>query len=181
MRTRLPLLAVLFLALFPATSSAVTTLSGLEAMTATVFQEGQTSFSGLGLRTTFKSDALIGGFTFLPGIEWWRNSTKVKSYEISATRRDVTLAFDARYRFEFKNVEPYLGLGFGMHFLNTEVSAPTLGLASAENSLIKGGASAHMGLLFPVGSKFQNLIELKYHHVTDYRQYKLNFGITYGF
>ena len=181
MRSRRPFLAMLFIVLLPAPSFAATTLSGLEAMTATVFQEGQTSFSGLGLRTTFKSDALVPGFTFLPGIEWWRNSTKVESYELSAERRDITLACDARYTFTFKNVEPYLGLGFGMHFLNTEVSAPTLGLASAENSLIKGGVSGTAGLLFPVGSKFQNLIELKYHHVTDYRQYKLNFGITYGF
>ena len=37
------------------------------------------------------------------------------------------------------------------------------------------------GFLFPVGGKFQNFLELKYHYVTDYRQLKLNFGIGYGF
>ena len=183
MRSRLSFLALLCLALapLPTTTFAATTLSGLEAMTTTVFQEGQTSFSGLALRAAFGSDLLFPGVTLLSGIEWWRNSTKVESYELSADRRDVTLAFDARYTFEFRNVQPYLGMGYGMHFLNTEVSAPTLGLPRAENALIKGGVSGHAGLLFPVGSKFQNLVEVKYHHVTDYRQWKLNLGVTYGF
>ena len=181
MRSRLTFLALLLITSLPTTAFAATTLSGLEAMTATVFQEGQTSYSGLGLRAKFASDLLLPGVTLLSGVEWWRNRTNVEPYDISADRRDVTLAFDARYTFKFRNVEPYMGAGLGMHFLNTEVSAPTLGLQHAEDSLIKGGASAHAGLLFPVGSKFQNLLEVKYHHVVDYRQWKLNLGITYGF
>jgi hypothetical protein len=38
------------------------------------------------------------------------------------------MAFDARYTFQYKGVAPYLGAGFGVHFLTTQVEAPALGL-----------------------------------------------------
>ena len=181
MRFPLAFLAFLVTASLPASGFADTTLSSVEGMTSTVFQENQTSFSGLGARVTFQSDALVPGIAFVPGIEYWRNSTRVKAYEISANRRDATLNLDARYLFHFKNVAPYLGAGYGLHFLTTEVEAPSLGLPRAETSLTKGGVSALGGVLFPLGGKLRNFLELKYHHVTDYRQFKLNFGIGYGF
>ena len=180
MRFILAFLALLLTA-SPAATFAATTLSSVEAMTSTVFQEQQTSFSGLGARVTFQSDAMVPGIAFVPGIEYWRNTTYLNAYEIDANRRDATLNLDARYRFHFKNVAPYLGAGYGLHFLSTEVEAPALGLPRAETSLIKGGVSVLGGFLFPVGGRFQNFLELKYHHVTDYRQFKLNFGIGYGF
>jgi hypothetical protein len=180
MRFRLPFLAVLALSL-PAAGHAATTMSGVEVMTSTVFQENQTSFSGLAARVTFQSDALVTGLSFVPGIEYWRNHASVSAYEIDTNRRDATLNLDARYRFQFKNVVPYLGAGYGLHFLSTAVEAPSLGVPRAETSLIKGGVSAIGGVLFPVGGKFQNFLEVKYHHVTDYEQTKLNFGIAYGF
>ena len=181
MRFNRAFLALFLTASFPAVSFAATTLASAEGMTSTVFQESQTSFSGLGVRFAFQSDALVPGISFVPGIEYWRNSTRVKTYEISANRRDATVNFDARYQFRFRNVVPYLGAGYGLHFLATEVEAPTLGLPRAESSLTKGGVSVLGGFLFPVGGKFQNFLELKYHYVTDYRQLKLNFGIGYGF
>ena len=179
MRFSLLIPAVLTLFL-PVAGHAATTLSGVEAMTSTVFQENQTSFSGLAARVTFQSDA-VPGIAFVPGIEYWRNHTSVAAYEIDANRRDATLNLDARYKFKFRNVLPYLGGGYGLHFLTTQVEAPALGVPRAETSLIKGGVSVIGGVLFPVGGKFQNFLELKYHHVTDYEQTKLNFGIAYGF
>ena len=179
MRFFLAVLAFLLTAL-PGASLAATTMSSVEGMTSTIFQENQTSISGIGARVTFQSEGLTSGLAFVPGIEYWRNSTRVKAYEINANRRDATLNLDARYLFRFRNVAPYLGAGYGLHFLTTEVEAPALGLARAETSLIKGGASILGGVLFPVGGKFQNFLELKYHHVTDYTQTKLNFGIAYG-
>ncbi len=163
---------------------AATTLSGIEGMTATVFQEEQSSFSGIGLRVAFQSDELIPGIAFLPAIEYWRNSTKVQVQAggvIRAERRDATLSFDGRYSFHYRNFAPYVGAGFGIHFLTTEVTAPALGLPHAEDSVIKGGIGAQLGLLFPLGGKLRNFVELKYHHVTDFRQLKLNMGISYGF
>jgi hypothetical protein len=170
-------------ALAPA-AFAATTLSGVEAMTATVFQEEQSSFSGIGLRVSFQSDELISGFAFLPGLEYWRNSTKVQVQAggtIRAERRDATLSFDSRYSFHYGNFAPYAGAGFAIHFLTTEVTAPALGLARAEDSVIKGGIGVQLGLLFPYEAKLRNFVELKYHHVTDFRQLKLNMGISYGF
>lgn len=180
MRFFLAILA-LFVTALPATGIAATTLSSVEGMTSTVFQEQQTSFSGLGARVIFQSDALVQGVAFVPGVEYWRNTTHVKAYEISANRRDATLNLDARYMFHFRNVAPYLGGGYGLHFLSTAVEAPALGLPRAETSLIKGGVSALGGVLFPIGGKLQNFIELKYHYVTDYRQLKLDFGLGYAF
>ena len=177
MRRFLPVFALALIASLPASARAVVTLNGVEGMTATVFQEHQTSFSGLGLRTSFESDDLISGFSFLPGIEYWRNSTSVKQFAIDAERRDATLAFDARYTFTYKGIAPFLGAGFGVHFLTTEVRTPTLG--HAETSLIKGGLSGSAGALVPLTGKLRNFVELKYHHVTDYRQFKLNLGIAW--
>ena len=157
-----------------------TTLSGVEAMTTTVFQEQQTSFSGLGFRVNFQSDELVEGFAFVPGIEYWRNSTRLEQYGINAMRRDATLALDARYHFRFNSMSPYLGAGYGLHFLTTEVEAPAFGLPRAETSLTKGGLALLGGILVPMGGKFQNFIEVKYHHVTDYSQFKLNFRIGFG-
>ena len=174
-------LVLLLTASLPAASLAATTLSSVEGMTSTVFQEQQTSFSGLGARAVFQSDGLVPGFAFVPGIEYWRNTTRVKAYEISANRRDATLDLDARYMFHYRNVAPYLGAGYGLHFLTTEVEAPALGLPRAETSLTKGGVSALGGVLFPLSGKLKNFIELKYHHVTDYSQFKLSFGIGYAF
>jgi len=162
---------------------AATTLSGIEAMTATVFQEEQSSFSGIGLRVSFQSDELIPGIAFLPGLEYWRNSTKVQvtAGTIRAERRDATLSFDGRYSFHYGNFAPYAGAGFGIHFLTTEVAASWLNPPRDEVSVIKGGIGAQVGLLFPLGGKLRNFVELKYHHVTDFRQLKLNMGIAYGF
>jgi len=180
MRFLLAFLAFLLTASVPASVFADTTLSGVEGMTSTVFQQDQTSFSGLGARVTFQSDALVPGIAFVPGIEFWRNRTHVDAYGITTNRRDATLNLDGRYRFKFRGVAPYLGAGYGLHFLTTAVEAPALGLPRAETALTKGGVSALGGVLFPVGAKLQNFLELKYDWVTDYRQLKLNFGIAYG-
>src|SRR5206468_948759 len=96
MRFLLAFLAFLLTASLPVSSFAATTMSSVEGMTSTVFQENQTSFSGLGARVTFQSDALVPGIAFVPGIEFWRNRTHVDAYGINANRRDATLNLDAR-------------------------------------------------------------------------------------
>ncbi|HEY2954201.1 MAG TPA: hypothetical protein VGK89_02990 [Candidatus Eisenbacteria bacterium] len=183
MRYLPPFLALTVAVSLAPAAFAATKLSGIEAMTATVFQEEQSSFSGLGIRVNFQSDELIPGIEFLPGLEYWRNSTKVRvtAGTIRAERRDATLSFDARYSFHYGNFAPYVGTGFGIHFLTTELSAPAFNVPRAEDSVIKGGLGAQVGLLFPYGQKLRNFVELKYHHVTDFRQLKLNMGLTYSF
>ena len=175
-------LPILVVALLPIAAFAGTTLSGGEGMTSTVMQEGQSSFSGLGLRANFRSDRLIKGFDFTSGLEYWRNNStvQVQPFKIRSERRDATMAFHGRYFFHHEGITPYVGAGFGIHFLTSEVSAPALGVNHAEESVIKGGLSALTGLSFALSGRLKNFVELEYHHVTDFRQLKLNWGITYS-
>src|SRR5258705_11253232 len=102
---RLPLLfasflllvaAFLLLALPVIAHSGVVT--GIDGMTATVLQEKQSSFSGLGLRAVVHPDRLIKQVELLPTLEFCRNSNTVSPYGIETMRKDPTMALNARYR-----------------------------------------------------------------------------------
>ena len=153
-------------------------LVGFDIMSSTVMQEGQSSFSGLGLRARIHPEQLVAGMEILPSVEYWRNSSTVSSYDIRTTRKDATLAVDARYTFQVHGWNPYLGAGYGLHFLSNRVNAPSLGLNDATNSVILGGLSALAGTSFVLTPRIDNFIELKYHHIPDYRQLKLNWGLA---
>ena len=151
---------------------------GIDVMTATVMQEKQSSFSGVGLRMRIVSPRLVQGIEFMPTVEYWRNSNYVEPFGIRTTRKDATLGGDVRYAFRSSGTRPYLGGGFALHFLSTSVDAPSLGLNNQSNAVVKGGLSAMGGLAFPLTSRFENFVELKYHHVSGYRQLKLNWGLS---
>jgi len=153
-------------------------LSGVDVMSSTVLQEGQSSFSGLGLRARLHPAQLIPAVEILPSLEYWRNSSTVPPYDIRTTRKDATLAVDARYSFKLSSWNPYIGAGFGIHFLSSRVQAPTLGIVDGQNSLIKGGLSAMVGTSFIMTKRVDNFLELKYHHIPDYRQLKINWGLA---
>ncbi len=176
----LPIAAALVLIPAAAHASGIT-LSGVDGITSTVMQQHQSSFSGLALRTRIQSDRLIQGIVLMPTIEWWRSSNTVQPFGIETMRKDATLSMDARYEFRKEGVRPYLGAGFGVHFLSSRVNAPTLGLDNATNSLIKGGLSALGGVSFGLTQKLDNFLELKYHHIPEYSQLKLNWGLAYTF
>jgi hypothetical protein len=163
-----------------ATAATGTRLVAIEGMSATVMQEGQSSFSGLALRARFHSGRFIEGVEFMPAVEWWRNNSTVESFGIRSTRRDATMALDARYNFKHEGFAPYAGAGFAIHFLTNEVDAPSFGLNDAQSSVIKGGVAALGGITFPLSGRLTNFFELKYHHVTDFRQLKLNWGLAYA-
>jgi hypothetical protein len=171
----------LTLSLMPATSRAALTVAGIDGISSTVMQDGQSSFSGLALRTRLKSDRLIPGISIMPTIEWWRASSNVQPFGIRSSRNDGTLGVDMRYDFKTTSLKPYLGAGFGVHFLSTKVDAPTLGLNNASDSLIKGGPSLLAGMTFGLAGHVDNVVELKYHHIPGYRQLKLNWGLAYNF
>jgi opacity protein-like surface antigen len=153
-------------------------LTGIDVMSATVLQEGQSSFSGLGLRARLHPERLVAGVEILPSVEYWRNSSTVTPYNIRATRKDATLGVDARYGFQYRGWNPYVGAGLGLHFLSSEVNAPSLGLTSATNSVVKGGLAALVGTTFELTHRVDNFIELKYHHIPDYKQLKINWGLA---
>ncbi len=164
----------------PAKTAAANMLTGIDAMSATVLQEGQSSFSGLGLRVRLHPQRLISEIDLLPSIEYWRNSSTVDPYDIKTSRKDATLGMDARYTFHPAHWQPYLGAGFAVHFLSSRVNAPTLGLKNASNSVIKGGLAALAGVSFGMTPRLDNFIELKYHHIPGYRQLKINWGLAYS-
>lgn len=178
------LIFLIALAAFPALGHAAdpgpsSPIAGVDGMTATVIQKDQSSFSGLGFRMRIHPQQLIAAIELMPTIEYWRNTNKISKFGIESTRKDATLAFDARYEFPVTGWHPYLGAGFGVHFISTRVNAPSLGLDEASDSLIKGGVSALGGFSFALSGRLSNLLELKYHHIPDHSQLKLNWGLSY--
>jgi hypothetical protein len=183
----LALLSAAALALFVsapalAQSPAVSTsLAGVDVMTATVLQEGQSSFSGLALRLRLKSAELVDNVQIMPTIEYWRNSSSVSTFGIKSVRRDATMGVDGRWTFPmWQHFKPYAGAGFGAHFLSNKVDAPSLGLVDATDSVVKGGVSLLAGADWEMNGRLGNVFELKYHHVGGYRQMKINWGLSWA-
>ncbi len=158
-------------------------VTGLEAMTSTVFQKGQSSFSGVGIRLRIQSARLLPNVEIRPGIEYWRNAISVDDFQLSAVRRDATLGGDALWLFPLgsRNFEPYLGGGFAIHFLSSEVSSPQIPNSPAENSVQKGALSLVAGLRFGKNQRFGNFIETEYHIIPQGQQLKLHFGLNWNF
>ena len=154
-------------------------LVGFDAMTATVMQKKQSSFSGVGLRARIRSDQLIENIEFMPYFEYWRNTSTVQPFNIRSSRSDATLGGDVRIGTEFRGFHPYAGTGFGLHFMETEVQAPSLGLPLGRNSIVKGGVSLLGGATFPLAGNLENFFEVKYHHVPNYAQFKINMGLAF--
>jgi len=155
-------------------------LTGVDAMTSTVLQEKQSSFSGLGIRARLHSAQLVPNVEMLPYIEWWKNTSTVQPFNIKSSRSDATVGFDVRYMGAWRNLRPYGGAGIGMHFLRNEVEAPSLGLAHGENSLIKGGPAFFGGATYALAGKLENFIEVKYHYVPSYSQFKIHMGLAWN-
>ncbi len=174
--TRMCLAALLCAA--PAPAAATMKLTGVDAMTSTVMQEGQSSFSGLALRVRMTSPLFVQGFALMPTVEYWRNANSIQPFGIRTTRKDATLGADVRYAFRSTGTKPYVGAGYALHFLASTVDAPSLGLNDESHALVKGGFAVMAGLGFPLSERFENFVELKYHHVPGYRQLKLNWGLS---
>ena len=154
---------------------------GIDAMTGTVFQQGQSSFSGMALRLRVKSAALVPEIEILPTVEYWQNTSKLDAFGIQTLRRDATLGADARWVFKNPGWQPYAGAGFGLHFLDDEVRAPSLGVPHATHALVKGGLEALGGVQFGMSTRLGSFLELKFLDVTQYRQLKFNTGLTWNF
>lgn len=173
---RMSLVALTCAAIAPAAGAMK--LTAIDVMTSTVMQEGQSSFSGVGLRGRMTSPIFIQGIEFMPTMEYWRNANSLEAFGIHTTRKDATIAVDVRYAFKSSGTKPYLGAGYGIHFLSSSVDAPSLGLNDRSDALTKGGFAALAGVSFPLTQKVENFLELKYHHVPSYRQLKFNWGLA---
>lgn len=175
----LVLAVALSLALFaPTPTHAALRLVGIDGISSTVLQRDQSSFSGIALRARVHSDAFVPQFVFMPTLEYWRSHSKVEPYAIRSARKDATLGLDARYEFTTGSAHPYLGAGYGIHFLASEVSSTPLALSDS-HSTMRGGLAVLGGLSFPLGGHLLNFVEAKYHHLPGDRQVKLNWGLSY--
>ena len=176
---RLPAaLLALTLVLVPGNhAGAAGSLTGADAMSSTIMQHDQTSFSGLAARLRLAPGPK--GLEIMPGVEYWRTTSKVPIYDIRSQRRDATLGADVRYRFPTTGWNPYLGAGFAIHFLSSQVQAPRLGVPDESHSIMKGGFAVLGGLNFPLAGAFDSFLEAKYHAVSDYEQLKLSWGLAY--
>lgn len=173
--TRMSLVALLCAALAPAASAMK--LTAVDVMTSTVMQEKQSSFSGLAARARMTSPIFIQGIEFMPTMEYWRNANSLEPFGIRTARKDATIALDVRYALKPTGTKPYIGVGYGVHFLSNSVDAPSLGINDESHALTKGGFGLLGGVSFPLTQKIENFLELKYHHVSGYRQLKFNWGL----
>ena len=164
----------------PATP-ATTYNRAVEGVTSTIFQQKQSSFSGIGLRMRIQIPQLIQGFTVMPTVEYWHNKTDLSEFGIETHRKDATLAALARYDFPHPGWQPYVGAGVAIHFLSAQVNAPALGLNDRSESLSKGGLVFLGGAKFGLAGRLGNMIELEYHYVTEHEQLKFNWGLSYEF
>jgi hypothetical protein len=180
MRLSLRLPAAAFaLSLFASTSFAGSPLVGFDAMSSTVMQSGQSSFSGLGFRARVHLPQFVDNLEFLPTVELWRDYNRVQSFGVESTRRDAALGVDARWNFPHEVWTPYVGAGLATHFMTEEVHAPTLGVNHRQDSVVKGGLAALAGVTFPLSGRLENVMELKYHHLPGVAQFKISWGLAY--
>jgi opacity protein-like surface antigen len=169
----------LLLAALAAPDARAGMLTDVEGMTSTVMQKNQSSFSGIALRVRLQPPQLLKQISLMPTLEYWRAAATIEDFGIEAARKDATLGVDGRYDFDAGSFQPYLGAGFAIHFLSQEVDAPQLGLADESTSLMKGGLTFLGGASFLITERLGNFLEVKYHHVTDHEQLKINFGLGY--
>ena len=150
--------------------------TGLDLMSATVFQEGQTSFSGVALRVRMQDARLVKAIDFLPTVEYWQNNVSALGFR--TTRRDATLGCDARWTIKTARAwQPYLGLGLGVHFLHSAVKSPTQAI---NDDTVRGALAGLAGLSFGTSEHFGNFVELKFHNLTGSRELKLNMGLSWN-
>ena len=162
-------------------STSTSLFTGTEVLLSTVMQQHQSSFSGLGLRGRVRVPQLIEGFSVMPAIEYWRNQSTIQTFDITTVRKDATMAAILRYDWKHEGWQPYVGAGWGVHFLSSEVDAPVLGLNDASDSSINGALEALGGISFGLAGKLGNVIELEYHHLPGQAQLKFNWGLSIAF
>ena len=150
------------------------TQKAVEVVMSTIFQQHQSSFSGLDLQMRVRMPQLIEGFSIAPTIEYWRNTSTLSDFGLEAMRKDATLAALLRYDFKREGWQPYFGAGLGLHFLSSHVNAPSLGLNDASESVTKGGVALLGGINFGLAGNLDNMLELEYHGIGEQSQLKLN-------
>jgi hypothetical protein len=154
---------------------------GADVQLQTVKRPDQTAISGLALRGRWESIDMPVGLMLMPTIERWRDKATLDFVGLEAVQRDLAVSLDAAYQWDWGGWSPYLGLGVASHFIKSEATAPQLGVASAQHSLTKIGPDFLLGVDMPGAGGLRSYMEIKYQAIRPYQQFKLNWGLTYGF
>jgi hypothetical protein len=173
----LVILAALAVPAVPAPARALS-VTNIEGMLSTIFQSGESSFSGIGLRAHVQSPLLIPAISFVPVIEYWRNTNKLEAFDLKSTQNDAALGFEARYTFPREGFQPYVGGGWSMHFMSSEVHSQSLALDKTD-SVTRGSVTFLGGVNMPITAKLSNMIEVKFHYLPGDSQTKLNYGLSW--
>lgn len=162
-----------FLVLVPAARAQIE-VPRLDFVNESVKLEGQSAIAGLALRCHLVAAELDSNVSFVPSIGYWRDSDRFPEFGIQhVSQRDWTFGVDARYRFTLSQpFHPYFGGGLGIHAIETKFRR--FGEPEVTNSATRLGLSVLVGLDLPAAGRLQSSVELAYHAVSHFGQFKLN-------
>lgn len=175
-RARTLVLAATLLAL-PAAAFAGS-IQAIEGTLNTVFQKEQTSFSGIGVRVHMAGPAAIPGMSLVPTLQYWSSKNDMSEFGFKSQRSDAMMGIEARYNWK-SSLLPYAGMGYGIHFMDDQVTSTSTGDQS--KSLSKGAISLLGGISVPLAGKLHNDFGGQYFFLGDRAQFKLDWGFRYEF
>lgn len=154
-------------------------IRAIEGTLNTVFQKEQTSFSGIGLRLHLAGPAEIPGLSFVPTLQFWSSKNSISAFGIKSQRSDAMLGVESRYTWTGPALQPYAGLGYGVHFLNDQVTTPSTGTET--QTLSKGAFTLLGGITMPLAGNLHNDFGAQYVCAGDRAQFKIDWGFRYSF
>lgn len=137
---------------------------------------------------TFSFGGLIDHGTIAPRfglesrLEYWGWSEKLSGIESKVS--DIVVGARTKYHFETANpkLQPFVGAGLGIHFLNVEVtdtnSSPSTSVSASENKL---GIDIGGGIAVPVSPRSDFLGEIWNSFVDGTNQFSLRAGMQWKF
>jgi hypothetical protein len=148
----------------------------IELVNATSKLEGQSSVGGFAARVHVMTDLLGPNTAIVPYLEHWGDSDRFPEFGIDkASQRDWSLGAEARYRFDIgSSWRPYAGGGLGLHLLRSTISRS--GQPEIVDSWTRLGLSMVCGVDLPSVSRIQSSVEIGYHFVSGFNQFKINWG-----
>jgi opacity protein-like surface antigen len=142
---------------------------------------------------TFSIGAFMDHGTITPQIslesrlDYWGQSESSTFMGITteASVRDIAVGARGKYNFTVSNpkVQPYLGMGLGIHFVHFEATMPTFPgepETTIEDSSTKLGLDLGGGISTPIAPRTDLLGELWYGIVSDVNQLNLRVGVSYA-
>lgn len=150
-------------------------LKGIGARIGFVDPEGGSGTVALGVHVD--AGTIVRNVHVTPYFEYWNVGVNVQGYSVD--RSDLTTALDVNADFPMSGsrITPYLGGGFGAHFLNE--SAASVGGPSESDTQF--GFNMQGGVRNQVMPNISLFGEVRYAFISDASQLKIMGGFTYHF